>query len=148
MPRAPTSPGEQDEREQLLKIGWELESVQNRLADGAETFASLKRRLQKLETPKPLQVTKVAAVVIGALAMVFGWVWQAARYPDRAEYSALKTRIADLRERLDVQIETERGINADLRTGAIVRDTEIQALERALRQLKADVAERERRRRR
>jgi hypothetical protein len=133
---APLTPEEEAKmRETLLRHGWQLEDINKRLNVGAENFtnirrsqASLERELQEVKTPKPIQTWRMAGFVLTVVVMVAGWIWAAARYPDREEYNALERELRTLREQA---IERHQ----DLREGDMAAQTDRKIFDRRLIEL-------------
>ena len=64
-----------------------------RLREGAESFSELRRAV----APKPLSLVKMLPVLVVAVLSLLGFVWAAARYPDRHEFDTkLNTVQADI----------------------------------------------------
>jgi len=94
-----------------LRVEVQQESIDKRLREGAESFSTLRKSIDEVHEkikPKPVPTWKVVAVAITALALLGGWVWQAAQYPDRDEFEAVR------QETSAIKIEQVR-IQADLR---------------------------------
>ena len=72
-----------------LEVEWRLQrakdaALEGRLREGAESFGELRRAV----APKPLSLVKILPVLIVAVLSLLGFVWAAARYPDRSEFDA------------------------------------------------------------
>ena len=64
-----------------------------RLREGAESFSELRRAV----APKPMSLVKMLPVLVVAVLSLLGFVWAAARYPDRHEFDTkLNTVQADI----------------------------------------------------
>ena len=57
-------------------------ALELRLREGAEAFSELRRAV----APKPLSLVKILPVLVVAVLSLLGFVWAAARYPDRREF--------------------------------------------------------------
>lgn len=99
---------------------WELETVNERLDRGAATFSDL-RRATELLTPKPTPPWKIVGIVVTVAVLLAGWVWQAAKYPNRDEFNSVREEVgilkieqvkmqADIDAIVDSQARVERGI--------------------------------------
>jgi uncharacterized coiled-coil protein SlyX len=76
-----------------------------RLENGHKEFASLREELRLLRTkieqverdsaPKPMSRPQILALVFGPLLIVGGFVWNAARYPDRGEFDQAQQAAED-----------------------------------------------------
>jgi hypothetical protein len=72
-------------------------ATESRLREGAESFSELRRAV----APKPLSLVKILPVLIVAMLSLLGFVWAAARYPDRREFdtkiNSVQTDVAAMR---------------------------------------------------
>ena len=68
-------------------------ATETRLREGAESFSELRRAV----APKPMSLVKMLPVLVVAVLSLLGFVWAAARYPDRHEFDTkLNTVQADI----------------------------------------------------
>ena len=72
-----------------LEVEWRLQrakdaALEGRLREGAESFGELRRAV----APKPLTLSKVWLPLASLVLVLLGFVWAAARYPDRHEFDA------------------------------------------------------------
>jgi hypothetical protein len=86
--------------------------TESQLRGGAEMFATLRRDIGDLQVataPKPMSRFQLLAFilgpVIGTIVFMGTFVWQAARYPDRAEFNAARAEAAAAWDRLTESIE-------------------------------------------
>jgi hypothetical protein len=114
----------------------------DRLDDGAERFAIQRRQIEQVEAaiaPKPADKWKLAGIVLSVAVLLFTWVWQAARYPDRSEYTALATRmesfVSDMRGRFDLLREAGLRSESDI---ALLRNR-IGGLDRSLARIEEEI---------
>lgn len=131
-------------RETLLKHGWQLEDINKRLNVGAENFtnirrsqANLERELQDVKAPKPVQTWRVAGFALTVAVMLAGWIWAAARYPDRADYNALEHELRTTREQTNLRLQ-------DFREEATKANTDRKILERRVIELEEQLRKMER----
>lgn len=120
-----------------------------RLSDGAKTFHKHEDRLADLEArmlPKPADKWKVAGLVIGVLLTVAAWVWQAARYPDRAEYNGLAQKVEQLDDQVDGRVRLLREAQVDAATKVMLLGRDFEQVKEALKRLQPDASSRRRRR--
>ena len=73
------------------------ERTDARLHAGSETMAQLKEQIAEL-TPKPRSAWPYVTFGFMAVLALAGWIWQAARYPERAEFEQMRR---DLGQRID-----------------------------------------------
>lgn len=73
--------------EKIHKLEWRSDAFNDRLNMGSSTFAEMKHELDQLK-PKPIHAWKIISTIIGVALVIAGFIWQAARYPDRTEYNA------------------------------------------------------------
>jgi len=146
MPRLPTNADEEDLRARVMKLEWELDQSERRhderLNNGAKTFTRHERRMEDLEArlaPKPADKWKVAGVIIGVLLTVGAWVWQAAKYPDRSEYTALQSRLDSLDDQLDSRIRLLREAQVDAATNAMLTSRDLEQLAEGLQRIEAEL---------
>lgn len=119
--------------ERLQKVEWEQEAIEKRLREGAAAFASVRDSIDDVREqikPKPVPTWKVIAASLSALALIGGWIWQAAQYPNRDEFEAVRSESAA------IKIEQVR-IQADLRS---MRESQTN-IETNLRDIAKDVNE-------
>jgi len=138
----------------VMRVEWELEAVERRLVErldnGAERFSAHKRQLADLEQrmqPKAADKWRVAGFIVGVAVMVGGWVWQAAKYPDRSEYAAIQTRIDALDDQVDNRIQLLREAQVDSATKTMLIGRDLEQLTEAVKRLEAELAQQRRRRR-
>lgn len=121
--RAPTEPGDIDSRlrhveDRIARSEWKAEVTDKRLHEGAESFEMtrqslelLRSRLEEAIRPKPFPAWKLAGLFAGLVSLVAGWIWQAARYPDRQEFQSLQSKV-------DTELEKLRESHRILQTDA------------------------------
>lgn len=99
-------------RERVQRHGYQIESIEKRLSDGADAFAKVRASIEdvrKEQQPKPTPPWKIASIAIAIATMVLAWVWQAAKYPDRSEFNQVNSKVQELK--LD-QVQIQSDINA------------------------------------
>jgi hypothetical protein len=68
-----------------------------RLREGAEAFSDLRKAI----APKPMSLVKILPVLVVGVLSLLGFVWAAARYPDRHEFdtkiNSVQTDVAAMR---------------------------------------------------
>jgi len=94
--------------ERVLALGIALNSLERRqrekeattdarLREGAEAFSDLRKAI----APKPMSLVKILPVLVVGVLSLLGFVWAAARYPDRHEFdtkiNSVQTDVAAMR---------------------------------------------------
>lgn len=119
----------------LNQTEWQVENIEKRLKDGAETFGEVKRAIAEVRkeigvayekfreaiAPKPISPLRVLAIAFPIFVVVAAWIWQAASYPGRGEFDRLRDDQAELRanqmlirESVDRQEAHQRDVNKKL----------------------------------
>jgi len=76
-----------------------------------EEIGKTLEHVEKRVEAKPIRWLSVVGIVIPIVALIAAWVWQAARYPERAEFNRVVDTAAELRlkiERLDFTITMQQ----------------------------------------
>jgi len=92
--------------ERLVRVEAARETMEKRLSEGAETFSELRTSVVNLRkeitdsAPKPLPRWQLLAFilgpVLGVVVLVGSIVWQAARTPNRDEFTKLQEQVQAL----------------------------------------------------
>lgn len=143
MARATTQGGSGgDLTERVIGLEHGLESLARRIGDklddGAERFAIIKRQLEQLEQstrPRPVDRWKAAALVVTVLLVIVGWIWQAAKYPDRAEYGSLATKVETAEAATRVRLDQLREAHIKTQTDVLLMQRRLDSIEAALQKL-------------
>ena len=108
-----------------LEVEWRLQrakdaALEGRLREGAESFGELRRAV----APKPLALSTVIVPIVAIVSTLLGFVWAAARYPDRHEFdakiNATQADVATMRvelAKIAAQLEMAATIRAILKEG-------------------------------
>jgi hypothetical protein len=115
----------------VTQVEFRQEEIDKQLHEGAESFVSIRKAIDDVQDqvrPKPVPTWKIVAVAITAMALLGGWVWQAAQYPNRDEFEAVRA------ETSEIKMEQVR-IQADLRA---MREGQ-KNIERSIREIAGDV---------
>jgi hypothetical protein len=96
-------PGQTVQDRVLFIEFWQRE-IERRLGEGVKQFGEIKiavNDLQQAVRPKPLSVMKFLPVLVVGTLSLLGFVWAAARYPDRHEFdtkiNTVQTDVAAMR---------------------------------------------------
>lgn len=113
--------------DRLTKAEGRDEAVERRLAEGVQTFTDIRTELRAM-SPKPLSTWKVIGFILGPvlalLVLVGGFIWQAAKYPDRSEFEDAKKQIGEVQTRLTVDISAFKVEQVQLKSDvAATKDT-------------------------
>ena len=92
--------------DRLVRVETAKESIDKRLSEGGESFKELRESIrtlhEKIEStaPKPMSRTQLAMFILGPilglLVLVGSVVWQAARTPDRTEFTHLQEQVQEV----------------------------------------------------
>ena len=108
-----------------LEYEWRLRrekdvALESRLRDGAQAFSDLRAAV----APKPLSLAKVWLPLAAIVLTLLGFVWAAARYPDRREFDAkinsTQSDVAGMRvelAKIAAQLDMAATIRAILKEG-------------------------------
>jgi len=113
MPAAVADNGRGDKPlpERVGRLEWELEQVETRLDKGAQAFSDIRNEHQQLRdavAPKPTPTWKVIAVGLTVITLLAGWVWQAAKYPNRDEFDTVRREVNTLKlDQVKIQKDIE-----------------------------------------
>jgi len=130
------------DRERIVVLETEQHAMRARLREGAETFGALREELgavskqvaAELEktretidekitaldvqiralAPKPAPLGRVLIAVAPIVLVLLGFVWGAARYPDRPEFAAVERRVAEIEAQIRLAVQDREVSRATL----------------------------------
>lgn len=88
------------------EIKGQLHVHSNSLKAGAESFGELRKSVHEL-AGRPLKPLHLFGIVFGPLLAIGSVVWAASRYPERAEFETLDSKVRSMEIN---QVETKRDI--------------------------------------
>ena len=137
--------------ERVIGLEYSVDSLGRRLGDrlddGAERFSVMRRQIDQIEArlaPKPADKWKAAGLILTGAVLLFTWVWQAARYPDRSEYAALSAKVDGFRSDVNERLDHVRDAEQRNATAAVLLRREVEALQAELARLRVELATRAR----
>lgn len=124
--------------------GERVARIEVRLENGQKEFMALREEQRAIRStleqmardlaPKPMSKIQLAGFVIGPLVLLGGYVWTAARYPDRVEFNAAQSAAAETARALDLRLnrlEAAQALQAkDLQTTGASADRNEKALDK------------------
>lgn len=113
-------------KERVQRVEWEHESIKKRLAEGAKSFSEVRTGLEQIKDelkPKPTPLWKMVSVAITIGIIVCAWVWQAAKYPDRAEFNRVHQQVESLKlEQVEIRADVKSIKESQARTEEDMRE--------------------------
>lgn len=116
-------PGTESGGERFAKLEVRLENGQKEFMALREEQRTLRAKIEQVErdaAPKPMSRQQIIAMIFGPLLVVGGFVWYAARYPDRTEFDTAQQaaqEAARQTERKLFELEQRQALQAaDLKT--------------------------------
>lgn len=142
-PRAPTEAG----GERVAKIEVRLENGQKEFMALREEQRAQRATMEQMAkdlAPKPMSRLQLVSFVVGPLVLLGGYVWSAARYPDRVEFNAAQGAATETARALDLRmnrLEAAQALQAkDLQTIGASADRNEKALDKLADKLERQLA--------